>query len=97
MMRSDFVEGAYNKYEHDYLERPDELLQEQISTLAEIRKYSDTGPRREQIDRIMGHIAFELAERLRESREQEIDAAWADYDAKKWLEEYEEAEKEATS
>lgn len=76
-MRGDFIEGAYNKYEHDYLERSDEKLQEQAALYSEIRRYSDFGPRREQLDRILGFIAFELSERFRERKNQQIDEAWA--------------------
>ena len=76
---SEFVQASYNKYEHDYVERTDESLQERLSVLAVTREYG-VGQRREQIEREMGLIAFEMSERLREQREQEISEAWSQYD-----------------
>ena len=77
---SDFIQGGYNKYEHDFTERTDEQLQEKLADLNNTRSYASSGARREQIDKTMTHIAFELSERLRESKNESIEQAWQEYD-----------------
>lgn len=66
----------YNEHEHDFVNRSTEDLQEEISRLAISREFAAGGPRREQIERTMTNIAFELAERIRESKDIEIEEAW---------------------
>ena len=77
-MRSDFEQGAYNVHEHNHVEWTDEQLQNRLSMLYENnRAVGYTGDRLAQVTREMGLIAFEMAERYREQRNQEIDEAWA--------------------
>lgn len=78
-MGLEFTQGAYNPYDHDYIERTDDKLQEQLETLAKSREYAASGERREQIQREMGMIAFELAVRYRERKFSEMDQCWAEY------------------
>lgn len=71
------METIYNPHEHNHIEWSDDRLQQRITTLSEnIRIVRYTGERRAQVEREMGIIAFEMSERLREAREQDIEEAW---------------------
>lgn len=75
----DFIRGSYNKFEHDFTERPEEQLQTRLVALSQSREYT-LGSRRAQIEREMTNIAFELAERERDRRELDIETAWHEYE-----------------
>lgn len=77
-MMSEYIQAAYNKYEHDYLERTDDQLQEKLDTLTKSREYG-VGARRKQIEREMSMIAFELAERYRERKNEQIEQCWSEH------------------
>lgn len=80
-MRSDFVEGAYNPDAHAFSEWPDERLQNRLNELHENnRSIGYTGERLTQVQREMTNIAFEMAERLRDAKNQQIEEAWSDYE-----------------
>lgn len=66
------------KAEHDHVERTDEQLQSRLSELhINNKNIGYTGERLIQVQREMGLIAFELSERQREKKMQEIAEAWA--------------------
>lgn len=70
---------TYNVHEHNFVEWSDDRLQARINELHENnRLIGYTGERKDQVEREMTHIAFEMAERLREAREQQIEEAWND-------------------
>lgn len=75
---TEFIQGAYNKYEHDFIERPTEALQERLAELhINTRNIGYTGLRAAQVASEISHISFELSERFRESKAEEIQEAWA--------------------
>jgi len=77
---TEFIQGAYNKHEHNHIEWTDEQLQNRLDQLYENnRLVSYVGERKAQVTREMGIIAFEMAERLRERKDQSIDEAWREY------------------
>lgn len=64
--------------EHDYVERPTESLQERLEELhANHRLIGYTGLRLVQVMSEINNIAFELSERQREQKMQEIAEAWS--------------------
>ena len=73
---TEFIQGGYNKHDHNHAEWTDDQLQDKLNHLHEIRSVASYGERRGQIDREMGMIAFEMSERLREARKEDIEAAW---------------------
>ena len=77
---NDFEQAAYNKYEHDFTERTDEQLQTRLNELHENnRQIGYTGERLKQVTNEMSHIAFELSERIREQKKEEIEEAWSEH------------------
>lgn len=75
---SDFEQGGYNKYEHNFSERSNEQLQERLAMLAEHQQWH-VGERRTQVEHEMSKIAFELAERLRVAKNEQIEQAWGQH------------------
>jgi len=76
---SEFVQAAYNVHEHDYLQRTDEALQERLAQLhINIRNIGYTGLRLAQVRSEVNHISFELSERFRESKQQDVEMAWSE-------------------
>lgn len=79
-MRSDFEQGAYNIHNHNHTEWSDEQLQNRLEELYENNRIVGyTGERLAQITKEMGLLAFEMAERLRERRNESIEEAWREY------------------
>lgn len=75
-----YVEGAYNKYEHNFIEWSDEALSERMAYLSEhMRVIGATGVRAAQLNREMSHISFEQQERYRERRDVEIEEMWGQH------------------
>lgn len=70
----------YNPNDHNFIEWSDERLSDRMSELHENNRIVGyTGERKAQVEREMTHIAFEMAERLREAREQDIEEAWREH------------------
>lgn len=75
---TEFIKGCYSSHEHDYVERPTDALQERIAELhINTRNIGYTGLRAAQVRSEINHISFELSERFRESKVQDIEEAWA--------------------
>lgn len=77
-MNPEFIQGGYNKYEHDYAERSPEQLQEKLAMYAEHTKFL-TGERLRQVQSEMTRLAFEQSEVLRLSKNQQIEEAWGQH------------------
>ncbi len=73
---------VYNVNEHNHVEWDENRLQERLATLhVNNRNIKYTGERLIQVQREIGLISFELSERFRETRQQEIHEAWLDREA----------------
>lgn len=69
---------AYNSREHDFIERTDEQLQERLSELhVNYSNIGYVGLRLTQILNEINQISFEMAERMRFQKEQDIEEAWS--------------------
>lgn len=80
-MDSSFIQAGYNKYEHDFVERTDRQLQERLDLLHDnIRHIGYTGLRLTQVTNEVNNIAFELSERYRTAKNEQIEEAWTEYD-----------------
>jgi hypothetical protein len=73
----EFIKGAYNENDHNHIVWSDERLSFKLSELAEINQPWQCNARREQIQHHMSIIAFECSERLRESKNMQIEEAWS--------------------
>lgn len=63
--------------ENNYIEWSDDKLQDRLNELHENnRSIQYTGERKNQVEREMTNIAFEMSERIRERRNEEIEEAW---------------------
>ena len=70
----------YNVHEHNHIEWSDDRLQNRLNELHENnRQIGYTGERKRQVEREMTLIAMEMAERLRESRNEQIEEAWREH------------------
>ncbi len=64
--------------EHDFTERSSEQLQSRLAELhINNKNIGYTGERLIQVQREIGHISFELSERQREIKMQQIAEAWS--------------------
>lgn len=64
--------------EHDFTERSSEQLQSRLAELhINNKNIGYTGERLKQVQREIGHISFELSERQREIKMQQIAEAWS--------------------
>lgn len=77
---SEFIKGAYNKWEHNQTEQTPEQMNMRLEQLAEINQEWQCNERRAQIQQEMSIIAFELSERFRESKGIEVEEAWSQYE-----------------
>lgn len=68
----------YNPHDHDFVERSDEQLQARLAELhINNNRIHYTGDRLKHVQREIGNISFELSERFRENKNQEIEEAWS--------------------
>ena len=76
-MTMEFVAGGYNVHEHNYVERSDEQLQGELQELhTNLNRVKYSPERMKQIQARIGALSFELSERFRESKNQDITMAW---------------------
>jgi hypothetical protein len=80
-MRADFEQATYNIHEHDYIDWTDEQLQNRLSLLIEnSHRIKYTGERLHQVNAQIGNMAFELSERFRSTKNEEIEMAWSEHE-----------------
>lgn len=72
--------SEYYPHEHNFIERPTEQLQARLAELhINNTNVCYTGERLVQVQREIGHISFELSERFREQKAEDVEAAWAEH------------------
>lgn len=73
----EYVGGSYNVHEHDLVERTDSQLQGELMELHNnLKKVSYSGERLKQVQSRIGCLSFELSERFRENKQEDIALAW---------------------
>lgn len=69
--------SEYYPHEHNFVERPTDALQARLAELhVNNKNIGYSGERLAQVQREIGHISFELSERFRESKAEDIEIAW---------------------
>ena len=76
----EFIQGSYEKSQHDDYERPSEHLQQELTELhINMNRISYSSERKAQIEKRIACIAFELSQRYAESKNIDAELAWREH------------------
>lgn len=75
----EYIQASYNVHEHNHTEQTAERMNLRLEQLAGLNQAWQSDTRRAQIQREMSIIAFELSERFREAKNEQIEQAWGEH------------------